>query len=48
MPSLISPLEPVTVTSRSAYAPGVGLVKLEFLDPEFRRFGLDLVEHGQQ
>lgn len=38
---------PVTVTSRSSYAPGMGLVKLEFLDPEFRRFGLDLVEHGQ-
>lgn len=37
---------PVTLTSRSTYAPNVGLVKLEFLDPEFKRFGLELVAHG--
>lgn len=37
---------PVSITSRSSYAPGVGLVKLEFLDAEFRRFNLDLVRHG--
>jgi hypothetical protein len=39
---------PVAITSRSSYAPGVGLVKLEFLDADFRRFNLDLVEHGQE
>lgn len=37
---------PVSLTSRSTYAPNVGLVKLEFLDPEFKRFGLELVNHG--
>ena len=37
---------PVSITSRSAYAPGVGLVKLEFVDPEFRRFNLELLDHG--
>ena len=46
------------ITSRSSYAPGVGLVKLEYLkvdprdtesrpDPEFRKFNLDLIEVGQ-
>lgn len=39
---------PVSLTSRSIYAPGVGLVKLEFLDPEFRRFNLELVDLGQE
>lgn len=39
---------PVTMTSRSMYAPGVGLVKLEFLDPEFRKFNLELVEQVQE
>jgi hypothetical protein len=34
----------VAITSRSAYAPGTGLVKLEFLDPEFRKYSLELVE----
>ena len=38
---------PVSMTSRSTYAPGVGLVKLEFLDAEFRKFDLELVEVGQ-
>ena len=38
---------PVSLTSRSTYAPGVGLVKLEFLDAEFRKFDLELVEIGQ-
>jgi hypothetical protein len=37
---------PVAITSRSSYAPGVGLVKMEFLDLEFRRYNLELVEHG--
>jgi tetratricopeptide (TPR) repeat protein len=37
-----------SITSRSAYAPGVGLVKLEFLDPEFARFNLDLIESGDE
>lgn len=35
-----------TLTSRSTYAPGVGLVRLEFLDPDHRGFGLELVETG--
>ena len=35
---------PVSISSRSSYAPGTGLVKLEFLDPEFRKFSLELVE----
>ncbi|MBI3856055.1 MAG: hypothetical protein HY293_10240, partial [Planctomycetes bacterium] len=38
---------PVSLTSRSTYAPGVGLVRLEFLDAEFRKFNLELVEIGQ-
>jgi tetratricopeptide (TPR) repeat protein len=37
---------PVSITSRSSYAPGVGLVKLEFLDPEFRKYDLELVDSG--
>jgi tetratricopeptide (TPR) repeat protein len=37
-----------TLTSRSTYAPGVGLVRLEFLDPEHRGFGLELVETGTE
>jgi len=39
---------PVVLTSRSTYAPGVGLVKLEFLDAEFRKFNLDLLEEIQE
>jgi len=39
---------PVSLTSRSVYAPGVGLVKLEFLVPEFRKFNLELVDFGQE
>jgi hypothetical protein len=39
---------PVALTSRSAYAPGLGLVKLEFLDPEFRKFNLEIVDSGQE
>lgn len=39
---------PVSLTSRSSYAPGLGLVKLEFLDPEFRKFNLELVDAGQE
>ncbi|MBV8881086.1 MAG: hypothetical protein JO332_14045, partial [Planctomycetaceae bacterium] len=38
----------ITLTSRSMYAPGVGLVKLEFLDAEFRKFNLELIEQGQE
>jgi hypothetical protein len=40
--------EAATLTSRSTYAPGVGLVKLEFLDPDFRKFSLELVDSGQE
>ncbi len=36
------------MTSRSTYAPGLGLVKLEFLEPEHRGFGLELVEAGSE
>jgi hypothetical protein len=39
---------PVTLTSRSTYAPGVGLVRLEYLDPEFRKYSLDLVSVVQE
>ncbi len=39
---------PVVLTSRSTYAPGVGLVKMEYLDAEFRKFNLDLLEEGQE
>jgi tetratricopeptide (TPR) repeat protein len=39
---------PVVMTSRSMYAPGVGMVKLEFLDPEMRKFNLELVEQVQE
>ena len=38
---------PLSLTSRSTYAPGVGLVKLEFLDAEFRKFNLELIEITQ-
>jgi hypothetical protein len=38
----------VSLTSRSTYAPGIGLVRLEFLDPEFRKFNLELVDSGQE
>jgi len=39
---------PRTLTSRSTYAPGLGLVKLEFLDPGHRDFSLELVEAGNE
>jgi hypothetical protein len=39
---------PVTMTSRSLYAPGVGLVKLEYLDREYRQFNLELVDVLQE
>ncbi len=39
---------PVSLTSRSTYAPGIGLVRLEFLDPEFKKFNLELVDFGQE
>lgn len=39
---------PASLTSRSTYAPGVGLVRLEFLEPEFRKFNLELVGLGQE
>ncbi|HLY10010.1 MAG TPA: hypothetical protein VKW04_11955, partial [Planctomycetota bacterium] len=39
---------PVSITSRSMYAPGVGLVKLEFQDREFRQFNLELVDVLQE
>lgn len=39
---------PVSLTSRSTYAPGMGLVRLEFLDAEFKKFSLELVDFGQE
>lgn len=38
---------PVTMVSRSTYAAGIGLVKLEFPDAAFARYNLELVEAGQ-
>jgi hypothetical protein len=35
---------PVQITSRSTYAPGIGLIRLDYLDPEFQKFSLELVE----
>jgi hypothetical protein len=38
---------PVKIRSRSTYAPGVGLVRLEYLDdPQFAKFSLELVAQG--
>lgn len=37
---------PVEITSKSTYAPGVGLVRLEFDSPEFHKFNLELVDSG--
>lgn len=38
----------LSITSRSTYAPGVGLVKLEFLnDPQLRKYNLELAEQGE-
>ena len=31
--------------SKEIYAPAFGLVKVEYLDPEFRRHNLELVEY---
>ncbi|MBI2901605.1 MAG: hypothetical protein HYY17_15585 [Planctomycetes bacterium] len=39
----------IKIVSRSYYAPGVGLVKLEFDDAEYRKkYNLDLVERGKE
>jgi tetratricopeptide (TPR) repeat protein len=40
--------KPHATTSRSTYAAGVGLVKLEYLDPAHRKFGLELVDLGTE
>jgi hypothetical protein len=39
---------PLSLTSRSTYAPGVGLIRLEFLSPEFQKFNLELVDVGRE
>lgn len=39
---------PISLVSRSSYAPGVGLVRVEYLDAEFRKFNLELVDQGQE
>jgi hypothetical protein len=36
------------MTSLSTYAPGVGLVKVEYLDPGFKKYGFQLVDHGTE
>lgn len=36
------------LTSRAAYAPGIGLVRLEYLQPEYRSFGIELSAHGTE
>ncbi len=38
----------VSITSRSSYAPGVGLVKLEFLESSYQKYNLELIEHGSE
>lgn len=35
----------ITVTSRSTYAPGVGLVRMEFVEPAYQKFSLELVSY---
>ena len=39
---------PMAITSRGTYAPSIGLVKLEFLEPEHRKYSLELVEQGME
>ncbi|HZE98365.1 MAG TPA: hypothetical protein VE981_15140 [Planctomycetota bacterium] len=39
---------PQSLTSRSSYAPGVGLVRLEFLEREFQKFNLELADVIQE
>lgn len=38
----------VPMTSRSTYAPGVGLIKLEFLERDFEKFNLELIDTGHE
>lgn len=42
------PGAPAVLASRSTYAPDVGLIKLEFLDPDHRKYGIELIEAGQE
>ena len=35
---------PTSITSTSTYAPNMGLVRLEFKNPSFRKFNLELIE----
>jgi hypothetical protein len=39
---------PVQIKSRSTYAPGVGLVQLDYPEGEFRKFSLELIEQGSE
>jgi hypothetical protein len=39
---------PMAITSRGTYAPSIGLVRLEFLEPEHRKYSLELVDQGQE
>jgi tetratricopeptide (TPR) repeat protein len=39
---------PMAITSRSTYAPSLGLVKLEFLEPEHRKYSLELAGQGTE
>ena len=36
----------IEITSKSTYAPGVGLIRLAFDNPEFHKFNLELVDSG--
>lgn len=36
------------IVSREYYAPGVGLVKIEFADARYRRYGVELLEYGRE
>lgn len=37
----------VTITSRSSYAPGVGLVRMDFVEPAYQKYSLELVSYSE-
>ena len=44
--SINSESKPLVITSRSYYAPGVGLVKLEMLEGDYSKYSMELMEYG--
>ena len=44
--SINSEAKPLVITSRSYYAPGVGLVKLEMLEGDYSKYSMELIEYG--